>query len=128
MRSSVDAQRISCPALFVPPMRQAILLALGLMLAPLALADGQAPPAARQHELLRLLHQDCGACHGLRLAGGLGPALTRDALRGKPDENLVATIVAGRRGTPMPPWQPFMTEAEARWLVARLKEGDTDGK
>jgi cytochrome c55X len=87
-----------------------------------------APPAARQHELLRLLHQDCGSCHGLRLTGGLGPALTQQALQDKPDASLVATIVAGRSGTPMPPWKPFMTEEEARWLVARLKDGRTDAK
>ena len=49
------------------------------------------------------------------------------ALRDKAEDGLVATIVAGRAGTPMPPWKPFMTEDEARWLVARLKEGDTDG-
>ena len=90
--------------------------------------DMPAPPAARRHELLRLLRQDCGSCHGMRLTGGLGPALTRQALRDKPDDSLVATIVSGRAGTPMPPWKPFMTEDEARWLVERLKEGDTDGK
>jgi cytochrome c55X len=111
-------------------MRPFSIAAVALLLAsPLvALAEPDAPPPTRQHELLRLLHQDCGACHGLRLTGGLGPALTRQALQDKPDESLVATIVSGRRGTPMPPWKPFMTEAEARWLVARLKEGKTDGK
>jgi cytochrome c55X len=109
----------------------ASLAAVLLVASPRARADEAAivaPPAARQHELLRLLHQDCGSCHGLRLTGGLGPALTRQALQDKPDESLVATIVAGRNGTPMPPWKPFMTEDEARWLVARLKDGRTDAK
>ena len=78
--------------------------------------------------MLRLLHQDCGSCHGLRLTGGLGPALTPGALKDKPDASLTATIVSGRPGTPMPPWQPFISEDEARWLVERLKEGTTDGK
>ena len=93
---------------------------------PRARVDAPAPP--RQRELVRLLHQDCGACHGLRLTGGLGPPLTRGALRDKPDEALTATIMSGRAGTPMPPWRPFMTEAEAEWLVARLKQGDTDAR
>jgi cytochrome c55X len=125
------AHRISGPALIPPPMRQILVIAIALMLAPLdaAAEDSAAAPAPpRQHELLRLLHQDCGSCHGLRLTGGLGPPLTSQALHDKPDASLVATIVAGRRGTPMPPWKPFMTEEEARWLVARLKEDNTNGK
>lgn len=44
-----------------------------------------APPTAqRQQELVRMVRQDCGSCHGLRLTGGLGPALTREALADKP--------------------------------------------
>jgi len=126
------ARRISCLTLLVPPIRQFAITATALLLASSVAAGGgdsnPQPAPSRQHELLRLLHHDCGSCHGLRLTGGLGPALTADALKDKPDASLVATIVAGRRGTPMPPWRPFMTEEEVRWLVARLKEGDTDGK
>lgn len=93
-----------------------------------AAPEAQTPPPPRQRELVRLLHRDCGACHGLRLTGGLGPPLTRGALRDKPDETLTATIMFGRAGTPMPPWRPFMTEAEAEWLVTRLKQGDADAR
>ena len=85
-----------------------------------------APAPARARELLMLLHRDCGACHGMRLTGGLGPALTPQALRDKPADSLVATIVGGRVGTPMPPWGRFMSDAEAQWLVARLVAGDAD--
>ena len=84
----------------------------------------QTPPAPRQRELVRLLQQDCGSCHGMRLTGGLGPPLTPQALADKPASSLTATIIAGRPGTAMPPWRPFMSEAEAAWLVARLQEGD----
>jgi cytochrome c55X len=87
-------------------------------------ASGAAPDAARQRELVRLLRQDCGSCHGMRLTGGLGPPLTRAALRDKPVESLTATILGGRPGTAMPPWRPFMSEAEAQWLAGRLQEGD----
>ena len=85
-----------------------------------------APSPARQQELQRLLRKDCGACHGARLTGGLGPALTPEALKDRPQEVLAATIEHGRPGTPMPPWQPFMSTAEARWLAARLQEGNFD--
>lgn len=84
------------------------------------------PAPARQRELLELLKQDCGSCHGMRLTGGLGPALTPEALRTKPAESLAATIYFGRTGTAMPPWRPFLSEAEARWLVARMIDGATD--
>ncbi|MCG7982748.1 MAG: cytochrome c [Candidatus Thiodiazotropha lotti] len=79
--------------------------------------------SARESELLNLLKHDCGSCHGLSLKGGLGPALTPDVLRQKPIEYISATILYGRSGTPMPPWRPFMSEAEANWLAQRIKEG-----
>ena len=85
-----------------------------------ALAD---PAPARQHQLLSLLHDDCGACHGLTLKGGLGLPLTPEALRDKDDDGLRITILDGRPGTPMPPWRPFLSEDEARWLVSQLKRG-----
>ena len=88
-------------------------------------APAAAPDTTRQAELLRLLRQDCGSCHGMRLTGGLGPPLTPQALRDKPADSLTATIVAGRAGTAMPPWRPFLSETEAAWLVERLQQGDT---
>jgi len=84
------------------------------------------PPPARRAELAHLVRQDCGSCHGLTLKGGLGPALTRDALRDKPPEGLAATILYGRPGTPMPPWRAFITDAEAEWVVRRLQAGTLD--
>lgn len=77
----------------------------------------------RQAELRNLLVQDCGSCHGLRLLGGLGPPLTREALQGKPDEFLAVTILYGRPGTPMPPWRPFLSDQEVAWLVDLLRIG-----
>lgn len=79
--------------------------------------------SARQKELLNLVRQDCGSCHGLRLEGGLGLPLTPQALKEKSPEALKQTILYGRGGTPMPPWNPFMTEAEAGWIVEILMKG-----
>jgi len=80
----------------------------------------------RQAELVRLVRQDCGSCHGMTLAGGLGPALLPPLLRDKPAESLVATILYGRPGTPMPPWGAFLNENEARWIVDNLQKGFPD--
>jgi cytochrome c55X len=89
-----------------------------------ATAAGE-PSPERQKELVRLVRQDCGSCHGMTLNGGLGPALSVQALKERdiPKEALVATIVGGRPGTPMPPWHRFLSEPEAEWIVDRLIEG-----
>lgn len=81
------------------------------------------PSPARQAELLNLVRQDCGSCHGLRLEGGLGLPLTPQTLGDKSPEALKQTILHGRGGTPMPPWNPFLTEAEAGWIVDTLLKG-----
>jgi len=107
-------------------MRSAFPLVLALVAAAVqadVLAPASAPDAGRQRELVHLVRQDCGSCHGMTLAGGLGPSLKPEALRDKPLESLIATIHAGRPGTPMPPWHRFLSEAEARWIVEQLQAG-----
>ena len=86
-----------------------------------ASATADALTAQRQSELRELVHQDCGSCHGMRLTGGLGPALTPKALAGKNHEFLFVTISEGRAGTPMPPWKMLLSEAEIDWIVDYLK-------
>lgn len=81
------------------------------------------PDAERQRELVHIVRQDCGSCHGLTLKGGLGPALTAEALADKSAEGLVATIIGGRPGTPMPPFRNIVSEAEAQWIVDQLMRG-----
>lgn len=83
--------------------------------------DAEPLSAARQADLKNLLLQDCGACHGMRLSGGLGPALTVQALAGKSRELLATTISEGRPGTPMPPWKPLLSKADIDWLADYLK-------
>lgn len=82
-----------------------------------------APEPERASELVRLVRQDCGSCHGMRLTGGLGPALTPAALAGRPRDAMLATILHGRPGTPMPPWNRFLSEAEASWILDQLIGG-----
>lgn len=99
------------------------LAALGALWSGMICADVS---ASRQTELMHLLDQDCGSCHGLTRKGGLGPALTREALNGKAPVMLREVILHGRPGTPMPPWKSFMNAQEADWLVQVLLEGKTD--
>jgi len=79
----------------------------------------------RQTELLHLLKQDCGSCHGLTMKGGLGTPLLPENLQNKPVSLLTATILYGRPGTAMPPWQALVNANEAKWLATLLKQGLT---
>ena len=81
------------------------------------------PATPRQTELLYLLEQDCGSCHGLTRKGGLGPSLMPRDIADKPDEGLVDAILQGRPGTPMAPWEFEISEDEAFWLVRQLRKG-----
>ena len=82
---------------------------------------------ARQAELVTLVRQDCGSCHGLTLKGGLGPALLPETLKDKPAEYLKFVILHGRPNTAMPPWQRFLNDAEAEWIVSNLQKGFPGG-
>lgn len=105
-------------------MSRAAWLWLAALAAPASGAEEPAP--ARQQALVRMVRQDCGSCHGMRLTGGLGPALTREALADKPVASLAATIFHGRPGTPMPGWRTMLSEADARWIAERLVLGLPD--
>lgn len=105
--------------------RRSVFLMLALVSAGAAddVVDVTRPGAERQAELLHLLKQDCGSCHGMTLKGGLGPALTQQALAGKPVEYLYLTVRDGHPGTPMPPWQGILADEEIRWLVEQMRTG-----
>ena len=100
--------------------RHAVILAALLLICATSVA---ASDAKRQAQLEHLLTQDCGACHGLHLTGGLGPELTRAALAGKSRDSLIATVTQGRPGTAMPGWAPLLSPDDIRWLVDLLLQG-----
>lgn len=106
--------------------RVRLLILVAVLAGALPALAGSEPSAARQRELVNLVRQDCGSCHGMTFRGGLGPPLTPEALRDKPADGLTLTILNGRPGTPMPPWRPFVTEAEATWIVDQLRKGFAD--
>ena len=78
---------------------------------------------ARRAEIISLVRQDCGSCHGMTLQGGLGPALLPATLKDKTDDYLKTVILHGLPDTAMPPWQRFLSEPEAQWIVTHLKKG-----
>ena len=88
-----------------------------------AAAAAAEPTAARRAQLVELVRQDCGSCHGLTLKGGLGPPLEPAAVADKDGAQMSFVILHGRRGTPMPPWRGLLTEDEADWIVQALKKG-----
>ena len=77
----------------------------------------------RGEEIIYTVRQDCGSCHGLTLAGGLGPDLKAKRLQALPDTYLTKVIKEGIPNTPMPPWQAFFNDEEIQWIVMHLKRG-----
>jgi cytochrome c55X len=86
-------------------------------------ASEATPGAGRQRELVRMVRQDCGSCHGLRLTGGLGPALDAPRMAAFPLDALLATIRNGRPGTPMPGWSRLIPPADSLWIAQQLQRG-----
>ncbi|WP_366871571.1 cytochrome c [uncultured Ruegeria sp.] len=70
--------------------------------------------------LKRLVHQDCGSCHGLSLKGGLGPDLRSETLDHYDADVLTGVILDGIPDTAMPPWRPLISEEEAEWIARYL--------
>lgn len=98
----------------------AVVLGLSLVAAPAMAEVSPERAAALEHMVL----QDCGSCHGLTLKGGLGRALTADALRDAEAEGVALIILDGVPGTAMPPWRPLLTDDEALWIATYLKSKD----
>lgn len=97
--------------------------AIGVLMFFIPALSWAAPDAVRQSELRYLLEQDCGSCHGMTMKGGLGPALLPETLKDKPHDFLVAAVLEGRPGTPMPAWRDLLSEDEVHWLVSGLRSG-----
>lgn len=104
---------------------RALAAALALAWAPVQAQDaGAAAPAEpRRGEIVNMVRQDCGSCHGLTMRGGLGPPLLPAALAEKDPGQLRFVVLQGRRGTAMPPWSRFLSEDEAAWVVDLLRKG-----
>lgn len=98
---------------------------IGLTIAGLSHNDVFAaePYEARQKELVHLVRQDCGSCHGMTLKGGLGKPLLPSNLAAWTPSDIADVILEGIPDTPMPPWQGELTASEALWIAEQLKKG-----
>ena len=97
-------------------------LALALVLVWLGGAQAAADQSLAEY-LTNLVKQDCGACHGIDMGGGLGRPLTAEALAGVDTETLKQIILYGIPETAMPGWHGLISESDAAWIAAGLKEG-----
>lgn len=115
--------RVPCPA---PnrnvPGRTGWVARTFLTTAVLAATSAFAADVIDPNALKRLVHQDCGSCHGLSLKGGLGPDLRSKTLEHYDAEVLTGVILDGIPDTAMPPWRPLISEEEAEWIARYLLE------
>ena len=103
-----------------------VILMFAVTFANSAAAEALSPQRAAQ--LTYMVRQDCGSCHGMTLAGGLGPALLPAALRGKPVAYIKHVILQGNKDTAMPGWSPLLSETDAEWIAERLLSGFPDAR
>ncbi|MBO6511529.1 MAG: cytochrome c [Roseibium sp.] len=75
-------------------------------------------------DLINLVKQDCGSCHGLTLKGGLGPDIRPQSLSHYDVETLSTVVLDGIPDTAMPPWRPLLSEADAQKIAEYLLQGD----
>ena len=71
-------------------------IGLALMITGNVMAE--APSLERQQTLKDMLKNDCGSCHGLTLKGGLGSALTPEALADKNTDFLSIQFCRVKKG------------------------------
>nr|WP_211295339.1 cytochrome c [Meinhardsimonia xiamenensis] len=91
----------------------------------LLMLTGATAQAEEARDVERLVRQDCGSCHGLTLKGGLGPAITPEAVAKYDDETLAEIILDGVPDTPMPPWRALLGPGELEAIIAYLRKGES---
>ncbi len=105
-----------------------VIAMFGVTFATSAGAAAAEPSAQRAAQLTYMVRQDCGSCHGMTLAGGLGPALVPAALKGKPAAYIKHVILNGNKDTAMPGWSRLLSEPDAEWIAERLLSGFPDAR
>ena len=77
----------------------------------------------KKYQLIHMVKQDCGSCHGMTLKGGLGPTLLPKTMNKLSESTIKNIILFGRPGTAMPPFESILTENEALWISQQLQQG-----
>ena len=86
-------------------------------------AHGEEITAERGAKLRHFVLHDCGSCHGMTMKGGLGSPLNPDDLAAYDEADIIAVILDGVPGTPMPPWRGLVSPDDAAWIARELKSG-----
>lgn len=94
---------------------------LMLFAPPVSSADSRAREASA-FDPASSYQQRCAECHGARRYGGYAPPLIPVTLARKKDDALVQGILKGLASTQMPAFEQQLDEAQARALVAFLRE------
>lgn len=77
----------------------------------------------RRSELLYFVEQNCPACHGIRMRGSIGPALSKANLQHLSVNAVTLTILYGLPAKGMPAWEAQLSERDAYWIAELLKRG-----
>lgn len=77
----------------------------------------------RRSELLYFVEQNCPACHGIRMRGSIGPALSKANLQHLSVNAVTLTILYGLTDKGMPAWEAQLSERDAYWIAELLKRG-----
>lgn len=93
------------------------------MVLPVSIKADEDLSPERRIQIKNMVLHDCGSCHGIKLDGGLGPALTPISLHDRADDELVNIILYGVGNTTMPPWKDILTINEVKWITEQLKSG-----
>ena len=80
----------------------------------------------RQSELHEFVETHCPSCHGTRLTGSIGPALTEAGLQHLSLNAVTMTILHGYAGKGMPAWKTQLSNGDAYWIAQQLKHGSFD--
>ncbi|MCZ6674617.1 MAG: PQQ-dependent sugar dehydrogenase [Verrucomicrobia bacterium] len=73
--------------------------------------------------ILELYKQNCSACHGQNMEGGLGSSLIDDVWKyGSSDEDIAKVIREGVPAMGMIAWKDVLTEKQIRALIILMKE------
>ncbi len=100
-----------------------VILSVQLLLTATASALSHGQTERSPDELMHLLKQDCGSCHGMRMKGGLGPELTKDKMEQLGVGGIYAVVKYGRPGTAMPPWSAILSDNEIEYIAKQLVKG-----
>ncbi len=100
----------------IAPMRR---LLLPLLILVITACSGAPEEDATGIEIYRQL---CSSCHGVELAGGVGPALGSASVSASMSDEVMTRVIARGRGSRMPAFSRTLSDAQMERLVSYIRE------